>query len=70
MINACNQTQRDTLRKYIREIQANTPINEFAVCAHFACGKKLTRIEGLAGSKCTAHIGNDKVDVMKVLKFK
>ena len=70
MINACNQNQRDALRKYIRQIQAQTPPNEFSVCAHFGCGKKITLREGLAGGKCTAHIGVKKVDVMKVLKFK
>ena len=70
MINACNQSQRDKLLKYIREIQSETPVNEFNVCAHFGCNKKLTLIEGLAGSKCTKHISNDKVDLMDVLKFK
>ena len=70
MINACNQNQRDTLRKYIRQIQAQTPNNEFAVCSHFGCGKKLTLIEGLAGGKCSAHTGVNQVDIMNVLKFK
>lgn len=40
------------------------------ICAHFGCGKKLSLPESLAGNYCTNHSGKERVDIMKILKFK
>lgn len=70
MIGEYSIDSRNKLLKYIKQIQAQTPSNEFNVCSHFACGKKLTLIESLAGTKCTKHTYEKKVNPMMVFKFK
>ena len=70
MIHPLSAESKNKLLKYLKQIQADTPSNQFDVCKHFGCGKKLTLTESLAGVKCTKHTYEKKVNPMQVFKFK
>ena len=58
------------LDNYLNNIYIDLSLGEYQICIHFACSKKLTMIESLAGTKCTKHTYEKKVNPMQVFKFK
>ena len=56
-------------RLFNMPLQSQFNGNDHRMCAVFGCGKYLTLTEKLCGDKCLQHMGNNKMDINRVIKY-